>query len=66
MSEVIRCEACQGRKIIVGLGAMERECVVCRGIGFIEQEEEKVNSVESFPVEQMKVKRKYTRKVLDA
>lgn len=30
-----RCTSCHGRKRIVGLGNIEKECPVCKGIGWV-------------------------------
>ena len=35
---MIRCNACQGRKTIMGLGTLERDCTECNGTGWIENE----------------------------
>lgn len=32
---VERCHGCHGRKTHIGLGGMERDCLTCRGIGFV-------------------------------
>lgn len=32
---ISRCECCQGRKIVNGLGGMTRECDKCLGVGYI-------------------------------
>ena len=33
-----RCEACKGKKTILGLGAIERKCHVCGGVGQVKIE----------------------------
>jgi len=33
-----RCESCKGRKIIVGIGGMEKECSRCLGVGYVKVE----------------------------
>lgn len=30
-----RCSSCHGRKRLIGLGNMEKECHVCKGIGWV-------------------------------
>ncbi len=42
MSEVnlIRCDVCMGRKKVLGLGAMKRDCYNCGGIGWLDADEE--------------------------
>jgi len=30
-----RCDCCHGRRHLVGLGGMERECSNCKGVGFV-------------------------------
>lgn len=34
-----RCESCQGKKIVNGLGGMTKKCSVCSGVGFIKIEQ---------------------------
>lgn len=34
-----RCECCDGRRTIVGLGGMKRDCDNCHGVGFVKIEE---------------------------
>ena len=37
MSKLIRCPACLGKKIVKGLGSIEKKCRLCAGIGFVEE-----------------------------
>ncbi len=30
----VRCDGCDGRKLVVGLGGMKRDCPTCKGVGF--------------------------------
>jgi hypothetical protein len=34
---VVRCECCQGRKKMMGLGMLMKDCRECLGVGFIEK-----------------------------
>lgn len=34
-SDLLRCSKCNGRKKIIGLGMMEKECPTCFGIGWV-------------------------------
>ena len=34
-----RCPACLGRKKIIGLGNMIKDCGVCHGVGYVKVEE---------------------------
>lgn len=36
MSNLIRCNACNGRKRVLGIGGMEKNCSTCNAIGWIE------------------------------
>lgn len=33
--DLIRCTRCNGRKIIIGLGMLEKQCPDCIGIGWL-------------------------------
>lgn len=33
-----RCDTCNGRKRVTGMGGMEKECKPCKGVGWIEDE----------------------------
>jgi hypothetical protein len=37
-SEIKRCETCSGRKQVMGLGWMIKDCPGCHGIGWIKKE----------------------------
>lgn len=39
MSEIERCPNCYGRKRILGLGMIEKECNECKGIGHVKKQE---------------------------
>lgn len=32
---LLRCECCQGRKHVIGLGGMQKKCGNCMGVGFV-------------------------------
>lgn len=32
---MIHCPACKGKKIMIGLGNIEKDCPSCRGVGYI-------------------------------
>ncbi len=34
-----RCDACDGRKKVTGLGGMIKDCPVCNGVGFVAEPE---------------------------
>lgn len=36
MSKLERCDACMGKKKILGLGSIMKDCPECRGIGWID------------------------------
>lgn len=38
-----RCGECGGRKQIIGLGCIYKNCPTCKGIGYVEIDEIKVN-----------------------
>lgn len=38
MSDLERCDICQGKKKIMGIGGMEKKCKYCDGVGWIEKE----------------------------
>lgn len=35
MSELIKCPACKGVKIVMGVGGMRKNCTDCVGVGWI-------------------------------
>lgn len=35
--EIKQCESCRGQKKVMGLGLMEHNCLVCKGVGFVER-----------------------------
>lgn len=39
---VTRCESCNGRKTVIGLGCMSKECPECYGVGFVTVKDEPV------------------------
>ncbi|HEX2549329.1 MAG TPA: hypothetical protein VHM20_05835 [Gammaproteobacteria bacterium] len=41
MSDLARCESCEGRKTILGLGGIRRNCQVCNGVGWVKKSIEK-------------------------
>ena len=46
----IRCEACKGKRNILGLGAILRKCPECKGVGFIGIEKQKHDAAHSSDV----------------
>lgn len=38
--DLLRCECCQGKKKIIGLGNIEKICPLCSGIGWIAKPKE--------------------------
>lgn len=34
-----RCSGCQGQKRVMGIGSLERDCAVCKGIGWLKLDE---------------------------
>ena len=66
MIEPIHCSICRGRKKILGLGSMMKECPSCKGAGWIEIE---VKTCCGEPIEETmdipKVKKKPGRKPKD-
>lgn len=38
MSEFMRCTACMGKKIILGMGCIEKKCEPCLGVGYVKDE----------------------------
>ena len=41
MNDLVKCNACKGQKRIMGMGMMKKDCKACKGIGWLEKEEEK-------------------------
>ncbi len=35
LTDIVRCECCQGRKKVMGLGMMMKDCSECLGVGFV-------------------------------
>ena len=35
MTDIVRCECCQGRKKVMGLGMMMKDCSECLVVGFV-------------------------------
>jgi len=33
-----RCDHCHGKKRMIGLGNMERDCAYCKGVGYVKIE----------------------------
>lgn len=42
-----RCDTCYGKKTIMALGALIKECPKCKGVGHVKIEESKTITVES-------------------
>ena len=41
MNTLKRCPNCNGSKMVIGLGALEKKCPDCKGIGFVDKIEDK-------------------------
>ena len=50
-TELIRCDICNGKKRVLGMGGMEKPCPVCKAIGWIEVDKPK-------PTVEIKIKKK--------
>lgn len=37
MSDLVKCEACKGKKRILGMGGIYKDCKTCSGIGWVEK-----------------------------
>lgn len=63
MTDLIRCDICNGRKRILGMGGMEKDCYKCHAIGWTQCNDpiilDKVVNSNGDPV---KVKKKPGRK----
>lgn len=44
--ELKKCTSCNGFKKVMGLGQMQRDCDLCKGIGWIEEKEGIVSKVD--------------------
>ena len=42
MSELKRCDTCKGRKVLMGLGCIEKKCQTCSGLGWVDHVEEPI------------------------
>lgn len=63
MGDLVRCTSCNGRKRILGMGGMEKECLPCKGIGWTEAEKPIVTlNVTNSNGSPVKVKKKPGRK----
>jgi DnaJ-class molecular chaperone len=31
----VRCDGCHGKRYLIGLGGMQKECPACRGVGYV-------------------------------
>jgi hypothetical protein len=65
-----RCDACGGRKTVMGLGTIFKDCIKCDGVGWLEPEasvdDGKVKAVVKVVKKKSKVvKRKVNKKVKD-
>lgn len=47
MYELMRCDVCKGRKRVLGMGGMENKCQSCKGVGWIEAENNRPVSIEN-------------------
>lgn len=46
MSGLVRCDSCNGRKRVLGMGGMEKPCPQCKAIGWMKDETVRDVSVE--------------------
>jgi len=40
MANAIRCDICQGKKQILSLGNLQKDCYECHGIGWLQPDED--------------------------
>lgn len=33
---LVRCDECQGKKVVMGLGCMQKDCSKCKAIGWLD------------------------------
>ena len=57
-----RCSSCCGRKKIMGMGGIVKECPVCAGIGFIKVKETAKSKASDYNDSPIKIKKKPGRK----
>lgn len=62
MTNLVRCDCCQGLKRIKGLGGIEKDCPGCRGIGWIAPPEPELVAALSETMDIAKPKKKPGRK----
>ncbi len=43
MSEIMRCDSCHGKKTVIGLGNIVKDCPACKGVGYVNFEPAKVD-----------------------
>lgn len=60
---LLSCESCKGKKQLLGLGMIYKDCGVCKGIGFVNPKVEEAPKIEE-KVVQISTK-KYGRKAKD-
>lgn len=46
MSDLQRCDNCQGRKNVLGMGAMMKPCPACHAVGWIERPKKKEKQID--------------------
>lgn len=61
---VIHCDICKGKKQLLGLGMIFRDCEACKGVGFVNPKVEEPVIEEAPKVVQISTK-KYGRKAKD-
>lgn len=59
---IVNCNTCKGAKKIMGMGMMKQDCPACKGIGFVDHKEEKVEPIYDVNDAEIKVKKKPGRK----
>lgn len=45
MGIIKRCESCQGKKTIMGVGMIEKKCSTCSGIGWLSEGEQEIPKI---------------------
>jgi RecJ-like exonuclease len=40
MKDIIKCKGCKGQKRYMGMGCIEEDCKVCKGVGWVDKPKE--------------------------
>lgn len=51
----VRCATCNGKKSVMGLGMLEKECPTCYGVGYIDPAPKEVKKAASKKKDDVKV-----------